>query len=311
MHITKKAPGDVENIRRSCYNIYCIWFFSKEVPLMDSTLERSIRRAGRSGKLPHSVIFSGSGDLTAAARFYAAALECTQQDRPCLRCPACSKVLRGIHPDVITAGNDDGKDLSVEALRALRSDAFIQPNEGACKVFLFPDCRRLTVQDQNVLLKLVEEGPGYAAFLFCAENPGVLLPTVRSRCVELAVRPMGEENIQLLPQARTLLEAMAGGERQDMIRALVGLETGKITREALQQVLLQARAGAQQALRLRYGVPAEEPYAAAAGPLSRRLGEKQLMELCEMLGRFAQECEWNVAVGQVLGAIAAEWEEAL
>jgi len=278
---------------------------------MDSTLERSIRRAGRSGKLPHSVIFSGSGDLTAAARFYAAALECTQQDRPCLRCPACSKVLRGIHPDVITAGSDDGKDLSVEALRALRSDAFIQPNEGACKVFLFPDCRRLTVQDQNVLLKLVEEGPGYAAFLFCAENPGVLLPTVRSRCVELAVRPMGEENIQLLPQSRTLLEAMAGGERQDMIRALVSLENGKITREALQQVLLQARAGAQQALRLRYGVPAEEPYAAAAGPLSRRLGEKQLMELCEMLGRFAQECEWNVAVGQVLGAIAAEWEEAL
>ena len=311
MHITKKAPGDVENVRRSCYNILCIWFFSKEVPLMDSTLERSIRRAGRSGKLPHSVIFSGSGDLTAAARFYAAALECTQQDRPCLRCPACSKVLRGIHPDVITAGNDDGKDLSVEALRALRSDAFIQPNEGACKVFLFPDCRRLTVQDQNVLLKLVEEGPGYAAFLFCAENPGVLLPTVRSRCVELAVRPMGEENIPLLPQARTLLEAMAGGERQDMIRALVGLETGKITREALQQVLLQARAGAQQALRLRYGAPAEEPYAAAAGPLSRRLGEKQLMELCEMLGRFAQECEWNVAVGQVLGAIAAEWEETL
>lgn len=278
---------------------------------MDSTLERSIRRAGRSGKLPHSVIFSGSGDLTAAARFYAAALECTQQDRPCLRCPACSKVLRGIHPDVITAGNDDGKDLSVEALRALRSDAFIQPNEGACKVFLFPDCRRLTVQDQNVLLKLVEEGPSYAAFLFCTENPGVLLPTVRSRCVELAVRPTGEENIQLLPQARTLLEAMAGGERQDMIRALVGLETGKITREALQQVLLQARAGAQQALRLRYGVPAEEPYAAAAGPMSRRLGEKQLMELCEMLGRFAQECEWNVAVGQVLGAVAAEWEDIL
>ena len=278
---------------------------------MDSTLERSIRQAGRSGKLPHSVIFSGSGDLTAAARFYAAALECTQQDRPCLCCPACSKVLRDIHPDVITAGNDDGKDLSVEALRALRSDAFIQPNEGACKVFLFPDCRRLTVQDQNVLLKLVEEGPSYAAFLFCTENPGVLLPTVRSRCVELAVRPMGEENIQLLPQSRTLLEAMAGGERQDMIRALVGLETGKITREALQQVLLQTRAGAQQALRLRYGVPAEEPYAAAAGPLSRRLGEKQLMELCEMLGRFAQECEWNVAVGQVLGAIAAEWEETL
>ena len=282
-----------------------------QLPQENSIFTRTVRRAAGEDRLSHAVILTGRGDLTAAARFLAAAHVCEGTDRPCLRCPACSKVLRGIHPDVITAGNDDGKDLSVEALRALRSDAFIQPNEGACKVFLFPDCRRLTVQDQNVLLKLVEEGPGYAAFLFCAENPGVLLPTVRSRCVEIAVRPMGEENIQLLPQARTLLEAMAGGERQDMIRALVGLETGKITREALQQVLLQARAGAQQALRLRYGVPAEEPYVAAAGPLSRRLGEKQLMELCEMLGRFAQECEWNVAVGQVLGAIAAEWEETL
>ena len=96
-----------------------------------------------------------------------------------------------------------------------------------------------------------------------------------------------------------------------MTRVLVGFENGKITREVLQQVLLQSREGAQQALRLRCGVPAEEPYTAAAGPLSRRLGKKQLIRLCEMLGRFAQECEWNVAVGQVLGAIAAEWEETL
>ena len=34
---------------------------------MDPTLERSIRRASRSGKLPHGVIFSGSGDLLCAA----------------------------------------------------------------------------------------------------------------------------------------------------------------------------------------------------------------------------------------------------
>ena len=166
---------------------------------MDPTLERSIRRASRSGKLPHGVIFSGSGDLLCAARFYAAALQCRQPEAPCLRCSACGKAMRDIHPDVITAAGTDGKDLSVETLRALRSEAFIQPNEGLCKVFIFPDCRRLTVQDQNVLLKLVEEGPGYAAFLFCAENPGVLLPTVRSRCVELPVRPTGEEKTELLP----------------------------------------------------------------------------------------------------------------
>ena len=235
---------------------------------MDPVLESHIRRAARSGALPHSVIFSGSGDLLEAARFYAAALECREQDKPCLRCPACGKVLRGTHP-------------------------------------------RLTVQDQNVLLKLVEEGPRYAAFLFCAENPAVLLPTVRSRCAEFSVRPAEREEAPLAPEALTLLEALAGGEGPEVVRVLVGLENGKITREKLQDVLRSSREGAQQALRLRCGAPPQVLCADCVGPLSRKLNKKQLMQLCEMLGRFAQECEWNVAVGQVLGALAAEWEDIL
>ena len=278
----------------------------------NSTLARRLRRAAQGGALPHAIIFSGSGDRMAAARFAAAAMECqAEAGRPCLQCRQCRKVMEDIHPDVQTVQDPDHRELPVDLLRRLRQDAYIRPNDGAAKVYIFPDCDALNQRDQNVLLKLVEEGPGYAAFLFCAENPGVLLPTVRSRCVELPVRPTGEEKTELLPQAQALLEAMAGGERQDVTRVLVGFENGKITREVLQQVLLQSREGVQQALRLRCGVPAEEPYTAAAGPLSRRLGKKQLIRLCEMLGRFAQECEWNVAVGQVLGAIAAEWEETL
>lgn len=275
---------------------------------MDSTLERSIRRAGRSGKLPHSVIFSGSGDLTAAARFYAAALECTQQDRPCLRCPACSKVLRGIHPDVITAGNDDGKDLSVEALRALRSDAFIQPNEGACKVFLFPDCRRLTVQDQNVLLKLVEEGPPYAAFLFCAETAATLLPTIRSRCVEWKLRG-GDEDARD-DTARDLCRVFASGQLLPVSQYLVGLENKRLKREQLQQLLEAGWRAAAEALLAAYGKPdpADIP---GAEELHRGLTVRQLRGLTELMKRYCLECRYNVGVGHVLGALCAGWEKLL
>lgn len=94
-------------------------------------------------------------------------------------------------------------------------------------MFLFPDCRRLTVQDQNVLLKLVEEGPAYAAFLFCAENPSVLLPTVRSRCAELSVRPTEQEAAAPSPEAQALLEAMAGGESRRLPGCWWALKTGK------------------------------------------------------------------------------------
>ena len=278
----------------------------------NSTLARRLRRAAAGGALPHAIIFSGSGDRMAAARFAAAAMECeAQSGKPCLQCRQCRKVLEDIHPDVQTVQDPDHRELPVDLLRSLRQDAYIRPNDGAAKVYIFPDCDALNQRDQNVLLKLVEEGPGYAAFLFCAENPGVLLPTVRSRCAELSVRPTEQEAAAPSPEAQALLEAMAGGESPAVTQVLVGFENGKMTREKLQQVLRECREGSLQALRLRWGAPPETLCADGVGPLSRRLTKKQLMRLCEMLGKFAQECEWNVAVGQVLGAVAAEWEDIL
>ena len=152
----------------------------------NSTLARRLRRAAQGGALPHAIIFSGSGDRKAAARIDAADMECQAEGgRPCLQCRQCRKVMEDIHPDVQTVQDPDHRELPVDLLRRLRQDAYIRPNDGAAKVYIFPDCDALNQRDQNVLLKLVEEGPPYAAFLFCAETAATLLPTIRSRCVEL------------------------------------------------------------------------------------------------------------------------------
>ena len=151
----------------------------------NSTLARRIRAAASKGTLSHAAILSGSGDRMAAARYFAAALECEGEgERPCLRCRQCRKVLEDIHPDVVTVRDDGHKELPVELVRQLRQDVYIRPNDGARKVYIFADCGQLNQRDQNVLLKIVEEGPAYAAFLFCAEKAAALLPTIRSRCVE-------------------------------------------------------------------------------------------------------------------------------
>ena len=138
-------------------------------------IARRIREAAGRGTLSHALLFSGSGDRIAAAQYAAAAMECQGGgQKPCGTCPACRKVFSGIHPDVITVRDEAHKNLSVDTAR---------------KVYIFPDCTILTEQDQNVLLKIVEEGPPYAAFLFCAENSSVVLQTLRSRCVELKLHP--------------------------------------------------------------------------------------------------------------------------
>ena len=148
-----------------------------------------LRAAAERRALPHALLFTG-GNGPAAAEFAAAAMECTaDHGRPCGVCRACRKVLSGIHPDVITVQDPEHKLLSAETVRNVRSDAYIRPNEGERKVYVFPDCALLTEADQNILLKTVEEGPPSAAFLFCAGSAAAVLPTLRSRCVECKLHP--------------------------------------------------------------------------------------------------------------------------
>ena len=167
-----------------------------------------LRAAAKRGALSHALIFSGSGDRVSAARYAAAEMECTVESKPCLACPACRKVMQDIHPDVTFVRDAEHKELSIDTVRAMRADAFIRPNEGACKVYIFPDCTRLNEKDQNVLLKTVEEGPAYAAFFFCAENPAILLQTIRSRCVEVKLSPTVEEGNSMRTASLLLSEQL-------------------------------------------------------------------------------------------------------
>ena len=243
-----------------------------------------LRAAASRGALSHALILSGAGDRNAAAHYAAAALECTGTDKPCLVCAHCRKVLADIHPDVLTVRDDEHAELSVDVIRGVRTDAFIRPNEGACKVYIFPDCTRLNEKDQNVLLKTVEEGPPYAAFLFCAENASVLLPTIRSRCVEVKLPPAGT----------------------------VG-EDDERTRELLAALFEGARVILADALCTLCGAPPAEPRdeQALRAVLGSRLTKAQILGTIELLETYRNHCEYNVGVGPLLGGLAVELEEIL
>ncbi|MBQ9329434.1 MAG: DNA polymerase III subunit delta' [Oscillibacter sp.] len=267
-----------------------------------------IRRAADRGTLSHALLFTGGGDLLSAARFAAAAMECTAPGgRPCGVCQGCRKTLADIHPDVVTVRDEQHKLIAVDAVRAVRSDAYVRPNEGQRKVYLFPDCALLTEQDQNVLLKLVEEGPPYAAFLFCAENASGVLPTLRSRCVELKLRPAGSGGAAS-ENGETLCRALAERRRGAMAEACVRLERGRLTREDLADMLAWSREAFAQALLALYGRPARAPYDQIAPILAKNLTKDQIMSTIELLQKYRGDCAFAVGPGHVLGALAAEWE---
>lgn len=279
-----------------------------QLPAENSILSRTVRRAADEGRLSHAVILTGRGDLTAAARFVAAAHVCEETHRPCLRCRHCRKVLEGIHPDVIDVQDTEHKELTVEAVRALRKDVYIRPNEAARKVYIITDCRQLNPRDQNVLLKVVEEGPPYAAFLFCAESPAALLETIRSRCVLLKYD--GEE-AALTPEASEVCRAFATGRLLPVTQVLFPLGQ-TLKREALQELLESLWRTAAEALLVQQGKPEPDPSCAQeAQALAGKLTKRQLMGLCAACRQYAAECNQNAGVAHVLAALAVRWEELL
>lgn len=159
------------------------------------------------------------------AQRLAAAMLCESDgERPCGECRHCRKVFAGIHPDVISVapGVDDKgrkrREILVDQVRFISADAQVMPNEARVKVYVVHDADRMNAAAQNALLKLLEEPPASAAFVLCAANPALLLPTVRSRCVLIRRNADAAEDEQSAADALALLSALAAGDRVSLLK---------------------------------------------------------------------------------------------
>ena len=275
----------------------------------DPAAER-IRQAATRGTLTHALLVTGAGQRETLARYAAAAMECSSEgERPCLRCESCRRVMEGIHPDVITVRDDQHKSIAVDVVRQIRQDAYIRPNQGQRKVYLFPDCALLTPQDQNVLLKIVEEGPPYAAFLFCAANAAAVLQTLRSRCVELKLHPDGAPEAREVSDAGDeLIRLLASFRRGAAAEWAARLEKRRMTREELSAMLERGRAVCAEALLRAYGCQGDGSGGQLASAVAKNLTKRQIMGTIELLEKYRGECVYNVGPSHVLGALAVELE---
>ena len=248
----------------------------------------SRRTGGR--ELSHAYIISGpsgSGRHT-LARLLAAGMLCTGAgEAPCGICVPCKKARRNLHPDMITiTGPGENKPITVDQVRSLRADAYIRPNEGERKVYLLERADQMNQSAQNAMLKLLEEGPGYVAFLLLANNPGGLLQTVRSRCEELSLIPAGEpEDQEGRALAKNLADALSRAGELELLEAAMVLD-GKRNREEL-SALLEA-------------VETELADRAAAGGDRRRL-----LRAVELIQRLRGAARLNVNAGQLSGWLCA------
>jgi DNA polymerase-3 subunit delta' len=85
----------------------------------------------------------------------------------------------------------------------------------------------LTVSSANALLKLVEEPPPRSVFLIVSHAPQRLLPTIRSRCRRLILRPLSEPNLTSVIRSFGPPWSEAG---DDLVERAVALSEGSVRR---------------------------------------------------------------------------------
>ncbi len=117
------------------------------------------------------------------ARFIANCLVCRGNTKPCGVCSDCQKAQKNGHPDIFETDGIKGKsrNFTVDAVREIRNDAFIVPNESDRKIYILKNGQNMNEQAQNAILKILEEPPSYVFFIIVTTSRSTMLETVLSR----------------------------------------------------------------------------------------------------------------------------------
>ncbi len=121
------------------------------------------------------------------------------------------------HPDlfVLRRGlNERGKprrEIAVDDARDLGHFFSLAPSEGGMRVAIVDAVDDLNRNAANAILKTLEEPPARSILLLVCHAPGAILPTIRSRCRRMALRPLSDDDVRKASDADTGIVSLAKG----------------------------------------------------------------------------------------------------
>ena len=241
------------------------------------------------GRMPHAFLLegeSGCGKRTLARLIAGWALCAGEGEHPCGDCPNCRKAASGGHPDLFIASGESGsRSLHVDAIRSIRADAYILPNEAPRKVYLLFEADGMTEQAQNALLKVLEEPPEQALFVLTCRSASSLLSTIRSRTQIFRLEPLGED------EAAALLLQRRPETGEERARALAHTYGGNLGRMLASREDTAAGAALER-----------------AAEIARALTDSREWALLESTGKLLKD---KTQLGPVLGMLELILRDAL
>jgi len=146
----------------------------------------------------------------------------------CGVCAACTRIARGVHPDVPILEPGENGSIRIDQVREVVERAGYRPFEGRRRVVIIDQADTLVVAAQNALLKTLEEPPSSSIFILVSARPDMLLATVQSRCPRLRFPAMAREEIDADAREvaeRVLLGAATNADQRVRLEAAKDLLT--------------------------------------------------------------------------------------
>ena len=256
--------------------------------------ENAVIELIRSNRLPHTIIIEGGEkeERDNAAVLLAAGAVCRAENRPCMTCNPCRKVLDRIHPDVFSPEPSKHLKSGILSLKDLRDDYLsqmsVKPNEADCKVYIFADADKLLREDsQNALLKTIEEPPQSLYFIFTTGSAKSLLLTVRSRARVITLHRADVKDEDSEAAADRLIDGVISVYEYDLLHTLFTLDD-KIK---LEKALCAFTEKLRQALSFYSGVMTDD---ASVKKLTRKLDRRRVIALIGITDEAVKRLKTNV-----------------
>jgi len=237
--------------------------------------EQALLASYKSGRVPHAWLIGGPpgiGKATLAYRFARFVLAHPDPGAPDVQSatslavdpahPVARRVAAQAQGDLLVlervVNEQTGKlytVIRVDDMRRTVSFFGSTAGEGGWRIAIVDSVDDLQREGANALLKVLEEPPQRTLLLLVSHAPGRELPTIRSRCRRLLLRPLDEADV-----ARAAAAAAEGDAGDPELREAAGVADGSVAR-ALTLLDEDARGLRQKVLDLIAQLPDPDPRA--------------------------------------------------
>jgi DNA polymerase-3 subunit delta' len=163
-------------------------------------IKSHLKTAIKMKKVSHAYIISGerASGKEFISGIFAQTLQCEKGgEEPCGECHSCKQAMTKSHPDIKFITHEKPASIGVDDIREqISEDVAIKPYSGPYKIYIVSEAEKMTVQAQNAILKTLEEPPAYVVIMLLTTNSGSFLQTIRSRCVELTMKPVSAKMLK-------------------------------------------------------------------------------------------------------------------